>query len=896
MFNIPLTGYPDFNISERRKDRSVAALGSDIDINSLSPAERLEIRELVIYMSLLDRFCDWAFHHSSKKEALNKFADVLLAETPLERSNAATWLLTHATDEGFRCLVDEQAIENFFITFRDNVPLLGGMKVVISNEMYNFLAQSHPSASFTNLTHNNPEKAARMLGELAQLPHESTNHILGSIAIFAQNYPEPTARIFSALVRTQADEATSLLNRLSQLSPDDAANIFICLMQGYSGDAALAFITLAQENIHNAAEVLVLLHQTSRESASEILAYLARGNAGYMARVMKELDPAVMQEVLVSLAEVSIQAVAGILPSLSSDTISNVLITMERTAPQEVARVLSSLAQESPQDAVRIFAMLAQVSSESATRVISVLSNHPSDDATILVAALVQSRLDLLTAQILVPMVQANPNDVVRTLNALARVRPELATQALNALVLGDPQTESAIITALQNGRDEDSAFIFSILAQLRPVSAAQVLTSPTRDATTMFTIMLSSRPESAASLLQAVTEDRVRPEIATRMLTALAQVPPESAVQALLVMNNNLSGLLQRFPSATVQVLNNMNPAYRTLGTVHPDIAGNIIAQLHLHHIDAANPIMAAIVQSLNGNTGLGASNDAMMSKNMVIANNQRRPDYPGSDIELLDINLMKRISTDMFLSEYAESPLSLENGLVSMTINNDLITTLKRDGNYPDEMFTRLGIKNGDVILVEKLNNDDKKTITDIFSEYVSDFADRFEIGQVQAPLFSPHVITPENTNKINELYIALNDKYQSIPKTDIQVIVRNNLNGNYEPIIGKNISVERAENHRVNRFNAQPPLPDGGFAIHNSMYDRNLFLQLLEAIRESNEDKFINAMSKMMAGFPDNLSEARNGFKESFTTLFVTGKLPSNGLRDLYCHFIMRCGQIH
>ncbi|MEB0138064.1 hypothetical protein QN363_03415 [Undibacterium sp. CCC2.1] len=97
---------------------------------------------------------------------------------------------------------------------------------------------------------------------------------------------------------------------------------------------------------------------------------------------------------------------------------------------------------------------------------------------------------------------------------------------------------------------------------------------------------------------------------------------------------------------------------------------------------------------------------------------------------------------------------------------------------------------------------------------------------------------------------------------------------------------------------RLGSASTLRDGGYAVHQAQFDRNLFASVLEACKQGHEQSFISAMGRLEAGWPtpSGLDVARQTFRETFTHLFVTGQFPSEWIKREYYHFILRCGQIH
>ncbi len=81
-----------------------------------------------------------------------------------------------------------------------------------------------------------------------------------------------------------------------------------------------------------------------------------------------------------------------------------------------------------------------------------------------------------------------------------------------------------------------------------------------------------------------------------------------------------------------------------------------------------------------------------------------------------------------------------------------------------------------------------------------------------------------------------------------------------------------------------------------LYDNTYDYITLLSVLEAIESQTIDHFIHQMVSFISSFPENEYAARQGFLESFTHLYVTGLFPSEGIRQTYYHFILRCGHLY
>lgn len=392
-----------------------------------------------------------------------------------------------------------------------------------------------------------------------------------------------------------------------------------------------------------------------------------------------------------------------------------------------------------------------------------------------------------------------------------------------------------------------------------------------------------------------------------------------------------SLDELAESYPIDATRVLFNLQNAYSENPCIPVSVLGHLFgdnqnaaaqtlaAFIHLNLLDANKLIMSSIrllgneytprlfdvmfniddvamqmITNLNIRNTPGNS-DAIMSNSMNIESSTLRPDYAGSDIDILDRNLLMRITTDKYGDEFSSHPLMYENGLAAVKLSPALIEVLKSNNIYPDKLMERINIKTEQEISLKVLNNEDKRVLTDIYLEYSMEFPDMFIIGSVYNTKFTPQPISDEVKEIFEQLYKDIEIKYEQVPKTDTLVLILSH-DGSMVSIPDKNISVERVYAHTNNRTEKSHPIPDGGYALHNSMYDRELLLNLLHSIRINDKQSFIDNISKFLSGFPDNLSEARTGFKEAFTSLFITGNFPYEGVRDLYCYFLTRCGQIH
>jgi hypothetical protein len=108
------------------------------------------------------------------------------------------------------------------------------------------------------------------------------------------------------------------------------------------------------------------------------------------------------------------------------------------------------------------------------------------------------------------------------------------------------------------------------------------------------------------------------------------------------------------------------------------------------------------------------------------------------------------------------------------------------------------------------------------------------------------------------------------------------------------------------RINELNTRA----GGFysegGYHGAVYlhervegrylHREVFRNILTAIEDNNEDLFYENAVRFAAFFDQAHVQARRGFLDTFSHLFVTKEFPSEGLRQQYLHFTLRCGGLY
>jgi hypothetical protein len=86
------------------------------------------------------------------------------------------------------------------------------------------------------------------------------------------------------------------------------------------------------------------------------------------------------------------------------------------------------------------------------------------------------------------------------------------------------------------------------------------------------------------------------------------------------------------------------------------------------------------------------------------------------------------------------------------------------------------------------------------------------------------------------------------------------------------------------------------DGTIQIHHREEDWNVFHNLMNSIAFNQEENFIRNLLILATRFDSAHSNAKNGFIETFTYLFVAKEFPSEGVRQNYLHFALRCGGIY
>ncbi len=110
----------------------------------------------------------------------------------------------------------------------------------------------------------------------------------------------------------------------------------------------------------------------------------------------------------------------------------------------------------------------------------------------------------------------------------------------------------------------------------------------------------------------------------------------------------------------------------------------------------------------------------------------------------------------------------------------------------------------------------------------------------------------------------------------------------------------------NHWIEELNSQHngyyvnPHQNGGtgFTVNDpefGSFPLETFSFLLTAIAENNEDDFIHHAVSLATLYTSHVTEAKRGFINVFTYLFVTKNFPSAGIRQIYFDFILTCGYL-
>lgn len=106
----------------------------------------------------------------------------------------------------------------------------------------------------------------------------------------------------------------------------------------------------------------------------------------------------------------------------------------------------------------------------------------------------------------------------------------------------------------------------------------------------------------------------------------------------------------------------------------------------------------------------------------------------------------------------------------------------------------------------------------------------------------------------------------------------------------------ALAHSRHKREFRWYTSPMSLNGQLNVNSCQRDRKQFNLLLNSICENTENEFLQQMVRLSTSFELKKAEAKTGFIETFTYLFITKEFPSLGIRQKYCHYILRCGTIN
>lgn len=219
IINIPLHNSPTFSISERRSNNFQEVLNSLSMGNQgheLSANDRTVVREAITRMGWLDSLCDWAFHHGTKREALNYIADAIAGETPEKRQGAGVWLLSNVTPVGFPRLFKEVSGQ---VYFQDDLQQFASNKIEVPYEVFTIFSPNIGNDTYQsdttpdmlmknaldNLRNKTPNSAAQVLQHMKIT--EDNKEFSKSIVQYLVSSPN----VFLSLVHLDINRASSVL-------------------------------------------------------------------------------------------------------------------------------------------------------------------------------------------------------------------------------------------------------------------------------------------------------------------------------------------------------------------------------------------------------------------------------------------------------------------------------------------------------------------------------------------------------------------------------------------------------------------------------------------------------------------------------------------------------------
>ncbi len=229
----------------------------------------------------------------------------------------------------------------------------------------------------------------------------------------------------------------------------------------------------------------------------------------------------------------------------------------------------------------------------------------------------------------------------------------------------------------------------------------------------------------------------------------------------------------------------------------------------------------------------------------------------YRGSEAEILSLNVKKRHSQ----SNYIDSVI-INSQVVSITSvpNAELAGYIIHDS----EIAKLLGVETDTVLTqvqVDRLDGKKKSVVADAVTD----------------------------STKIEFVRSGINPEFKERPLREDQRIYLSNLRELVEQrITALNLTV--SSGYYWDERNG------GTINIHTKQGHWRMFLGLMKSIMESNGEAFLNDLIILATQFDLQHSNARSGFIEVFTFLFVTKQFPSVGTRQSYFHFLLRCGGVY
>ena len=112
---------------------------------------------------------------------------------------------------------------------------------------------------------------------------------------------------------------------------------------------------------------------------------------------------------------------------------------------------------------------------------------------------------------------------------------------------------------------------------------------------------------------------------------------------------------------------------------------------------------------------------------------------------------------------------------------------------------------------------------------------------------------------------------------------------LQARYSQVLGRN-------------YYHNPEYPSvSGIYVHNPadpvyQYTGTLFYNILDAVANNSENQFLQNIINTATAFHPNSIQARNGFIETYTFLYVAKRFPSVGVRQRYVHYTLNCGGLY